>query len=398
MLSERRFAEVVAHFDATMSTLMPEAVTEQTWDGLLGLAGAFQHVVGANVTPADPYIVVTVTTAFQNLLINIDISFDADQKVAGLFFNPAAAYAPPDYADPSAFTEHEAVVGAPPWELPGTLTLPNGDGPFPAVVLVHGSGPNDRDETIGPNKPFKDLAWGLASRGIAVLRYEKRTAHYQQAMVAIEQQVTIHEEAVVDARAAVALLRATPGVDPDRVYLLGHSLGGTLAPLIATEADGLAGIIIAAGTTRPLEDHILEQAIYISGLDGVLSPEEQTAIDAIEASVEKIKALDFAPNEVVLGAAKAYWQSLADYDISAAAAGLDLPVLVLQGGRDYQVPPAELDRWQDALASNPDAAFLEYPALNHLFIAGQGLSSPQEYLVHGSVALEVIEDIAAWLQ
>lgn len=148
------------------------------------------------------------------------------------------------------FTEESVTVGAEKWALQGTLPIPVGP-VAAAVVLVHGSGPNDRDETLGPNKPFRDLAWGLADRGIAVLRYEKRTRQYAGKMAG-NPNLTVREETTDDAILAAALLRAHDRIDPKRVFVLGHSLGGTLAPRIAAEDRSLAGLIILAGATRPL--------------------------------------------------------------------------------------------------------------------------------------------------
>ncbi|MGH7583941.1 MAG: alpha/beta hydrolase family protein, partial [Gemmatimonadales bacterium] len=144
---------------------------------------------------------------------------------------------------------HQRDITVPgPVPLPGTLTLPAGSGPFPIVVLVHGSGANDRDETIGPNKPFRDLAWGLAERGIAVLRYDKR-GYVRPAWFA-GRNFTVDDETVQDALSALTLARALPEADSTSSFLLGHSLGAIMAPRIA-KADGkVAGLIIMAGATR----------------------------------------------------------------------------------------------------------------------------------------------------
>src|SRR5206468_6047038 len=143
---------------------------------------------------------------------------------------PPKEFAVPPYAKPDSFVEESVTVGKDgEWPLPGTLTVPKGDGPFPAVILVHGSGPHDRDESIGPNKPFRDLAGGLASRGVAVLRYEKRTREHGAKMMAAAP-ITVKEEVLDDALAAVKLLRREKGVDAGRVYILGHSLATTKAP------------------------------------------------------------------------------------------------------------------------------------------------------------------------
>src|SRR5205085_1721112 len=150
------------------------------------------------------------------------------------------------------------------WKLGGTLTMPNGSGPFPGVVLVHGSGPNDRDETVGGTKMFKDVAEGLASRGIAVVRYDKRTKVYGPRVAALKT-FTLHDEAVEDALKAAALLRTQSGIDAKRVFILGHSLGAYAAPRIGAEDPQIAGLILMAGNARHIEDLVVEQVQTLGG-------------------------------------------------------------------------------------------------------------------------------------
>jgi len=143
------------------------------------------------------------------------------------------AQAPPPYANAASFTEQDVRFGADPWILPGTLTIPRAAGPHPAVVLVHGSGPADRDETVGVLKPFRDLAWGLASMGTAVLRYEKRTRVHGARMLQDIPRLTVKEEVIDDAIAAVAFLRGVQGLDPERLFVIGdvETLPATEPPL-----------------------------------------------------------------------------------------------------------------------------------------------------------------------
>ena len=383
---------------------------EAMWAGLPGKLGAFKRQTAARQDKLGAYDIVLVTCEFEKLTLDVRVVFDRAGRIAGFQFVPSvppAKYEPPAYADPALFKETEVTVGEGRWALPGTLTMPEGRGPFPAVVLVHGSGPNDRDESIGPNKPFKDLAWGLAGRGIAVLRYDKRTKVYGAEMAAHPEQLaslTVYDETIDDALAAVRLVQATDRIDHDRVFVLGHSLGGYLVPRIAEAGKslGIAGFVIMAGLTRPIEDSFLRQMRYLYGLSGQpLSEDQKKELDRIAEDVKKIKALDEKDRSSVLrylNASPAYWLDLRGYDPARAAEAVARPMLILQGSRDYQVTTDDFENWKKALETRRDVEFHLYPKLNHLFFEGQGLPSPNEYMqVHGSVAPYVVDDISRWI-
>ncbi len=307
----------------------------------------------------------------------------------------------PAYVRKDSFVEREVTVGRFPWALPGTLTLPLGRGPFSAVVLVHGSGPADRDEKIGPNRPFRDLAWGLASRGIVVLRYEKRTRqHPYLTAFSLPNGFTPADETVDDALAAVKLLGRQPEVDPKRVFVLGHSLGGMLVPRIAAGDAGIAGFIILAGANRPLEDIIVDQTKYIVRH---MHSREEVRKEVVEvlrdvAQIKSLQPSDTSDNSrLIFGAPPSYWLDLRGYVPAKAAKELKRSLLILQGERDYQVTMADFGVWKDELSSRPDVTLKSYPGLNHMFIKGCGESMPAEYWQPGHVASEVIEDIATWI-
>ena len=164
------------------------------------------------------------------------------------------------------FEEREVTIGSGALAVPGTFSLPRGRGPHPGVVLLSGGGPFDRDETSGPNKPLKDLAWGLASRGVAVVRFDKVTfAHASQ--VADAPDFTMTDEYVPHAVAAVHLLQRQPNVDPARVFVLGHSMGGKVAPRVAAAEPSVAGLVILAADAEPMQHAAIRVARYLAALN-----------------------------------------------------------------------------------------------------------------------------------
>ena len=407
LLEKRDFSRAVRCFDSTMKSAMPKEKLIATWDTVLAKAGPFKKQVAANKLKHQQFEVVFVTCEFERATLNVQVVLNSEKKVSGLFFRfrpglLSAAYQPPMYAQPESFREKDVVVGTGRWALPGTLTIPKGDGPFSVVVLVHGSGPHNRDETVGPNKPFRDLAWGLASRKIAVLRYEKRTKEHAIKLLSIKENITVKDEVIDDVLAAVSLLRGMDEIDPNRILVLGHSLGGTLIPRIGMLNKNIAGFIIMAGSTRPLEDLYLEQVRYIFSLDGTISDEERKQLELIEKQVAKVKdpALTSAvpATELPLGVPAKYWLDLREYDPPEVVKKLDQPMLVLQGGRDYQVTSEDFEGWKRALGSRKNVKFKFYPKLNHLFMKGEGKSTPAEYEVPSNVAEKVIDDIAEWIK
>ncbi len=406
-LKDGAFDEATANFDMTMQEAMPPAKLQQTWETLQAQVGAFKEEISTRREQVQQYDVIFVTSQFENALIDIKIVFNQDHKIAGLFFVPATMqteyeYEMPEYVDKDGFWEFDTLVGFGLWALPATVTVPEDDGPFPAVVLVHGSGPHDRDETIGPNKPFRDLAWGLASRGIVVLSYDKRTKVYPERMDSLKHEITVMDVTVNDALTAVGVLRNLEMVDPEQLYVLGHSLGGTMAPRIAKYYPRLSGLIILAGSIRPLEDLILEQSRYIFSLDENLSEAEKAHLKKIEAQVARVKSGSYSDStmaeDLPLGIAAQFWQDLSAYDLKETVKKSNKPMLVLQGERDYQVTMEDFAGWRDLQKSKDNLILKNYPKLNHLFMRGEGKSRPEEYNQPGHVDGQVIIDIADWIK
>src|ERR1039457_5079453 len=354
--------------------------------------GAVEKIADPMVTKSGPNSIVVFPAKFANQNINFRITVNAAGLVAGFFQLPGGVdWQRPEDSRAATFKERQVSVGEGELKLPGTLTVPVGTGPFPAAVLVHGSGPNDRDETVGGAKVFKDLAEGLASRGIVVLRYEKRTLQNRARLAGIAN-FTVQQETVDGAVRAIALVRAQAEVNGARVFVIGHSLGAYVAPRIAEQDGKLAGLVLMAGNARPVEELMVEQVTYMGITGGQLDNAK-----AFQAKVKKLEPGD-EDSPALGGGRVAYWVDLKGYDPATAAKKLGIPMLILQGERDYQVTMADFAMWKTAVGSAKGVVMMSYPALNHLFVAGEGKSLPAEYAKPGHVAPAVIDDIAKFVK
>lgn len=408
-LTKADFTAASSHFDDTMKSMFTEDKMKEALQQLTMIAGPFkQQGEVVRTMEAAGHKILIVACQFERAVINAQVVFNDQGQISGLNFAPeqpaVVPYTAPAYVNQSAFHEADVTIGSGEWALPGTLSIPNGTGPFPAIVLVHGSGPNDRDETIGPNKVFRDVAWGLSSNGIAVLRYEKRTkAHGSKFTPDIISKLTVKEEVTDDALAAAELLCHNPDIDPKRIFVLGHSLGATLMPRIGRQDPKLAGLIVMAGIARPLEDTILDQITYLYGLAGTLTEQHKASLEILKAQVARAKSPDLSADtpskDLPLGMSPAYLLDLRGYQPAEVAKSLTVPILVLQGGRDYQVSEAkDFEIWKNTLKDHANVTLKLFPKLNHLFITGEEKSTPQEYNVEGHVSKDVIDAIAQWIK
>jgi uncharacterized protein len=390
-------------FDKTMKEKMSPDKTKELWEAVTKQVGAFKKLERTETTKVKDSNIVDLICQFDKMAIKVRVSFDKDDQVQGFFLLPATAakFDPPPYAKKDAYREEKLTVGdGGDWPLGGTLTLPTGAGPFACVVLVQGSGPHDRDETIGPNKPFRDLAWGLATQGIASLRYDKRTHAHGMKMLDTGK-ITLDDEVTDDVLAATKALRSRKEIDSKRIFIVGHSLGALAALRVGEKDPTLAGLVLLAGNSRPLEDLVIEQFTYIYSLNGGPTEKQKEELAELKKKVAKVKGklADDAPaKELPLGLPAMYWNSLKAYDQTATAAKLTMPILVLQGERDYQVTMDDFAGWKKALAGRKNATLKSYAGLNHLFMDGKGKATPAEYGRAGHVAKEVIDDVAAWVK
>jgi len=394
---------IYVRFNDNLKGQLSAAMFNDTFSTLEKQVGAYRDRGDWKEDQVSGVIVYYCDLQFERASLRFLTAFDADGKVNTIRFVPvpAAPVASNSMKMNAEKIEEQAIeLVCGQYKLSGILTLTKGEQNVPLVILVHGSGPNDRDETIGPNKPFRDLAWGLAERGIASIRYDKRTKVYS-GNYAGGNGGTYDDETVDDALAAIDLAKTIQPVNTKQIYIAGHSLGGMLAPRIAERSGELAGIIMMAGNARPLEDLLPEQLAYIASLDG--SPVEMKAmaeeVNTQVANLKKLGTSAFDENiPLPFNSPRSYWEFSQTYKQVEVAKKLSLPILILQGERDYQVTMQDFELWQSNLSGKSNVFFKSYPSLNHLFLEGEGKSTPSEYNEEKHIPGYVINDMAGWIK
>ena len=293
--------------------------------------------------------------------------------------------------------------------LKGLLTLPSADvKQCPAIVLVHGSGANDMDESVGNTKTFKDLAEGFAKYGIATIRYDKRTLTYGKEMVeGLGGSLSVKEETIEDAIFATELLRKDQRIDPNRIYILGHSMGGLLAPRIDAEGGNYAGLIIFASSARNLEDimrdqqnDFLEKANFFTRLisKGQIKKMQKKFDNIYNLSDEEAKRTPIIGKYVFAYYLKEWGEKPAEVFLKK----LTKPILIMQGEADFHVSvEKDFNLFKEMLKGHDNATFKLYPNLNHLLmqtVYGNDISKGlKEYEKPQHVESYVIKDIVDWI-
>lgn len=374
---------IYACFDAKMQQAISSSQLKDMWTQVEQQLGPLEKEKEWKQDAIDGTVVYYTDLKFQRAPLRLLVTFNADNKVSGLRLLSVPPEEKPLVApfDSVHLEESPIEVVSGKYKLPGTLTRPKGKTHLPIIILVHGSGPQDRDGSIGPNKIYRDIAWGLAAKGIAVLRYDKRTYVYGKSSVPEGKEITPDEEVVEDAVSACQLAASLPFIDKRKVFIAGHSLGGLLAPLIATRCPSVTGLILLAAPSRPQDDILKEQIRYLGSLNG------NTDEKLLAQQYQQIKA----------AAPQIYWDYLDKYAPVMTACSLSVPMLFLQGERDYQVTMQDFAMWKLGMFGKTNATFQSYPTLNHCFMQGTGKSTPMEYNHPARVYGKVMEDIAKWV-
>ena len=400
--TQGHFDQAGKDFAPVMAGKLTPGMLRQVWGQLQSQAGSFKSLGALAPRSLGGQDVLVAMLTFSNAPLAAIIHCDAQARIDGFRVVPASS------VEPVAATREPAIpdtvsralpVPSPLGPLPGTLTLPEGKGPFPAVLLVAGSGPHDEDQTIGPNKPFRDLAAGLAKAGVATLRYDKRSWAHATRINA--QTFTVDDEVTDDALAAAHLLEQQPGIDPRRVFVLGHSLGAMMAPRIGQRDPRLAGLILLAAPARPLLEISAQQVREQGQRSHETAAQIAASEQAIVAEQKLLAAADprHPPVGSFGGMPQRYWLSLHEVHQVEVAKKSSMPMLILQGSGDFQVSPTlDFARWKQALAGRPQTDFHLYPGLSHLFMPAGKSGTMADYMVPDHVDSRVITDIATWVK
>lgn len=384
--------------DSERAKITPDNLKD-LWKNVKSRLGNVEYLDAVQSKAQGEFFAVTLQGKFERDVQNFVLLFNKTEKIAALYMPAnAVAYTKPFYVDTALYTEKSVYLQSPGHQLAAIITTPKKTTNFPIVVLVHGSGPADMDGTVGPNKPLKDIATGLASKGIASIRYVKRTVIYP---AEFGKAFTVKEEVLDDAVAAVALAKTVVGADTKNIFVLGHSLGGMLAPRIATLTPDIKGIILAAAPARKLTDIIIEQNKYVvAKAKDTTAATQKLLADALKTiEVTKLTKLGttIKPDSVLLGLPASYWVDLNTYNQLNTAKALTKKILVVQGGNDFQISETDFDLWKSTLTGKPGVAFKFYPEINHLLSPQVEKGTSVQYQKMANVAEKVIIDIADFI-
>jgi pimeloyl-ACP methyl ester carboxylesterase len=391
-------------FDVAYQQLGPAAQNqssagelEAVWLALTNVGGSYEGIAGTEETVQSGFDAVDATLGFERGEHTLRVLTGDKFAVVGAVINDE--YESPSYVESSAFTETSTSLETESCLMEATATVPEGGDDAPGVVLVHGSDPSgaaDKNLTTGGSAVFRDLAEGLSSQGVAVLRYDRRTHACPNSIT--PSGYTLDSVSVDDALVALERLRGVDGVDSDSVGVVGLSLGALSVPRIAQRDGDLVGAVAMAAPARSFHEIFVDQYEHLATVGEYEWDKMQQAYDRWRDRIDRIREGDYSPGDIVLGYPGALWNSLDEYDHVGTARDIDTPLYFLQGERDYQVSPEkDFGKWQSELADRSDTDFQRYEGLNHVFQYGTGPSVPGEYAAQNSLDESVVGDIAEWL-
>ena len=397
-----RAGEFGAFYEAASDALkaeLPQEQLAQEWNALAATARVYSGVQTEQALPGQGEAEVIVTSVHSRYNLRTAFTFSDNDTVSAFSVSLAPLLVEPEAGE--LWEEIPITVGYDAEKpLNGMLTIPKNVEKPPVAILVQGSGPSGMDSLIGAanNRPFADLAHGLAERGVATIRYDKRSYVYPADVVDVQ------TEYLYDVKAAVRFALEDTRVDGERLFLIGHSQGGMLSTKFALDNPEIKGIVSLGGTARRIEDKILEQTKTRLEQDTVLTQEQKDAeIARTQAELERVRALTPESaderTELLLGYPVSYWISLNEIDQQEIARKTKIPMLILQGDEDFQVTyENDFLFWQEVLAGKDNATFRHYAGLSHVFMPGsRERFDSSSYDPPAHMDAQVIADIAVWI-
>ncbi len=389
-------------YDFVMRLLTGKKTLKNIWEGLTTQYGEYVNIYEYEYKSQIGFDNIIIKTAFQNQCIDFKVTYKSGtNKISGLHYltnedSPALQGADVPQP-PEGVLEESLFIKSGEYELPAVLSTPTGEGPFPLLILVHGSGPNNMNETVGRQSPFRDIAWGLAQQGVAVLRYDKRTLVYPESF---DEKSTVEEETVLDASAAFVTAKSISKINSEKIFILGHSLGGMMIPRIAEITPDARGYIMVGAPVTPLNELMVMQYEYIFNLDDKLSLNERISLFQAKKMSENVDSLKEGSKKSaskMFNISAAYWLYLKDYDVISRAMAIKRPLLILQGESDYQVSMDDFNALNEALGKKNNVLLISYPGLGHLMTKAGQPPSPDDYYELLNVDEAVISDISQFI-
>jgi fermentation-respiration switch protein FrsA (DUF1100 family) len=398
LLKAKNFRKINKMMDETMAKELSAKKLKKTFTQTEKYLGKFKNVEFIKTEMIEGLHQEKSKMFFEKGIAILTIAINDQKQISGMFIS-SAGYTPPVYGRNLTTGKVRNPVVYNTLTLPGELMFPADCKQCPVVVLVHGSGPQDMDETIFGNKVFYDLALGLAANGIATFRYDKRFKTYPELQ---KTAFTIHDETINDAVAAVKLLQNDSSLPINNIFVLGHSLGGYAAPMISDSLSDIAGIILWAAPARRMEDIMAYQLSYFHQAGDLRKRQYKLFRKLQQKRISKIQKGDFQKGAKPM---LAYWpgsffESVAKYNPAISIKNQpNRPFLVLQGEKDFQVTMEDFQLFQKQLEGANHVTFKSYPELNHLFMnSTMEMPTTIEYLTPSNVNYEVINDIAVWIK
>lgn len=393
-MMEGNFEDTYKRCSLVMKMQMTKEALEKAWSATVDGLGNYIDVYEITQKEIDQYQKVNVILQYENNGLAVSFTYNDEKKLDGFWLNYTAIEKEAVSSD--AFIEVKITFGEGDYPITGMLTLPKNVENPPVAILVPGSGNHDINEGVKANKPFQDIAWGLAEHGIASIRYNERALLYPELASG---EFTIELDSLNDAADAIQYASSCDQVDKDNIFVIGHSLGAMMAPKIASDHKEVAGIVLLAGSPRNLEKIIYDQVKYaIDHTDNITEEQVQEAMASTEEGIAAIQELSDSSSAVILGYPSSYWYSLKQINISELTLGLTIPIYIAQGSEDFQVySDKDYTQWQELLGDKANVTFKLYDNLNHLFMTANGKTDVTEYNIPGHVDQVVIEDIALYI-